>query len=100
MKINARLKKIGDLVEANSFCLDVGCDHALLDIYLVSRKMNIKNINGLNFLYKSHINKTPIRLFLSKEIKKDDDLKKKSLCNSTSVKYILNYYFRNIFYFN
>lgn len=44
MKINARLKKIGDLVEANSFCLDVGCDHALLDIYLVSRKMNIKAV--------------------------------------------------------
>ena len=51
--------------------------------------MNIKNINGLNFLYKSHINKTPIRLFLSKEIKNDDDLKKKSLCNSTSGKYNL-----------
>jgi tRNA (adenine22-N1)-methyltransferase len=35
---------IGDLVEANSFCLDVGCDHALLDIYLVKRKSNIKAI--------------------------------------------------------
>lgn len=44
MKINARLKKIGDLVETNSFCLDVGCDHALLDIYLVSRKKDIKTI--------------------------------------------------------
>ena len=44
MKINARLKKIGDLVEANSFCLDVGCDHALLDIYLVHRNMNIKTV--------------------------------------------------------
>lgn len=44
MKINDRLKKIGDLVEANSFCLDVGCDHALLDIYLVKRKKNIKCI--------------------------------------------------------
>ena len=44
MKINARLKKIGDLVEANSFCLDVGCDHALLDIYLVSSKRNIKAV--------------------------------------------------------
>ena len=37
MKINERLKKIGDLVEANSVCLDVGCDHALLDIYLIKR---------------------------------------------------------------
>ena len=44
MKINERLRKIGDLVEANSFCLDVGCDHALLDIYLVSSKRNIKAV--------------------------------------------------------
>lgn len=44
MKINDRLKKIGDLVEANSFCLDVGCDHALLDIYLVKKDKNIKAI--------------------------------------------------------
>ena len=44
MKINERLKAIGDLVEANSFCLDVGCDHALLDIYLVKKKKNIKCI--------------------------------------------------------
>lgn len=44
MKINERLKKIGDLVEANSFCLDVGCDHAFLDIYLVRRNKNIKAV--------------------------------------------------------
>lgn len=44
MKINSRLKKIGDLVEANSFCLDVGCDHALLDIYLVKQKKDIKAV--------------------------------------------------------
>lgn len=44
MKINDRLKTIGDLVEANSFCLDVGCDHALLDIYLVRRNKNIQTI--------------------------------------------------------
>ena len=44
MKINNRLKMIGDLVQANSFCLDVGCDHALLDIYLVHRNKNIKAV--------------------------------------------------------
>ena len=44
MKINSRLKKIGDLVEANSFCLDVGCDHALLDIYLVTRNKDIRAV--------------------------------------------------------
>ena len=48
MKINSRLKKIGDLVDANSFCLDVGCDHALLDIYLVKRNKNIKAIASDN----------------------------------------------------
>ena len=35
MRINNRLKKVGDLVDANSLILDIGCDHALLDIYLV-----------------------------------------------------------------
>ena len=44
MKINNRLKKIGDLVETNSFCLDVGCDHALLDIYLVKKDKSIKAV--------------------------------------------------------
>ena len=44
MKINDRLKKIGDLVEANSLCLDIGCDHAFLDIYLVKKNKNIKAV--------------------------------------------------------
>ena len=44
MKINDRLKKIGDLVDANSLCLDIGCDHALLDIYLVKEKNQVKAI--------------------------------------------------------
>ncbi|MBQ6498240.1 MAG: SAM-dependent methyltransferase [Bacilli bacterium] len=44
MRINERLRKIGDLVEPNTVCLDVGCDHALLDIYLVKKDKNIKAI--------------------------------------------------------
>ena len=44
MRINDRLKTIGDLVSANSFCLDVGCDHAFLDIYLVKKNMQIKAV--------------------------------------------------------
>ena len=44
MKINSRLKMIGDLAPANSFCLDVGCDHAFLDIYLVKRNVGITAI--------------------------------------------------------
>ena len=38
MKLNTRLKKIGDLVDANSLVLDIGCDHAFLDIYLVKER--------------------------------------------------------------
>ncbi len=41
MKINNRLKQIADLVDTNSQVMDIGCDHALLDIYLVQEK-NIK----------------------------------------------------------
>ena len=44
MRINDRLKTIGDLVSANSFCLDVGCDHAFLCIYLVKKNKNINAI--------------------------------------------------------
>lgn len=44
MKINNRLKKIGDLVKENTCCLDIGCDHAMLDIYLTKDKKNIKAI--------------------------------------------------------
>lgn len=44
IKLNRRLKQIGDLVDANSFCLDVGCDHAFLDIYLVQLEKNIRMV--------------------------------------------------------
>lgn len=35
MRINNRLKKVGELVDTDSLILDIGCDHALLDIYLI-----------------------------------------------------------------
>ena len=38
MKINNRLKTIGDLVPLSTYPLDIGCDHALLSIYLVKEK--------------------------------------------------------------
>lgn len=44
MKINNRLKLIGDIIDDNSVVLDVGCDHALLCIYLVKLNKNIKAI--------------------------------------------------------
>ena len=38
MIINKRLKEVGELVEDNSSFLDIGCDHAFLDIYLAQDK--------------------------------------------------------------
>ena len=44
MKISKRLKAISDFITDNSNVIDVGCDHALLDIYLFNNKKNIKLI--------------------------------------------------------
>lgn len=44
MKINDRLKKISEMTLDNSYILDIGCDHGLLDIYLVKNKKNVKVI--------------------------------------------------------
>ena len=44
MKISKRLRVISDLIPDNSFILDIGCDHALLDIYTVLNKKNVSAI--------------------------------------------------------
>lgn len=44
INISERLKALADLVPDNSNACDVGCDHALLDIYLYQTKKNIKLI--------------------------------------------------------
>ncbi|MBP3919938.1 MAG: SAM-dependent methyltransferase [Bacilli bacterium] len=38
MNISKRLKSISDLIDNNSNIVDIGCDHALLDIYLTIYK--------------------------------------------------------------
>lgn len=53
MKINNRLKKISEFINNNSFILDVGCDHALLDIYACLNKKNV-------FAIASDINNKPL----------------------------------------
>lgn len=40
MKISKRLKKIASLVDKNVNVVDIGCDHALLDIYLTLNNNN------------------------------------------------------------
>lgn len=42
IKLSKRLMKIADYVEDNSNIVDIGCDHGLLDIYLVRERKNIK----------------------------------------------------------
>jgi len=44
MKISKRLKTISDLLSDDINVIDVGCDHALLDIYLFNNKKNINII--------------------------------------------------------
>ena len=43
MKISNRLKEIASFVDDNASIIDIGCDHALLDIFLVQNK-KIKKI--------------------------------------------------------
>lgn len=44
MKLSKRLISISNFIDDNSNVIDVGCDHALLDIYLFKNKKNIKLI--------------------------------------------------------
>lgn len=53
MKISKRLKTIASFVKEDAYILDVGCDHALLDIYLTLNNPNIKAI-------ASDINEKPL----------------------------------------
>ena len=62
IKLSARLKALANFIDDNSNVVDIGCDHGLLDIYLIQNKNNIKviasdvNINALNNA-KSNIKK-------------------------------------------
>ena len=44
MRISTRLKVVADFIEDNDKVIDIGCDHALLDIYLYENKKKIKLI--------------------------------------------------------
>lgn len=44
VKLSKRLKAIADLVNPKSSILDIGCDHALLDIYLLQNKIIKKSL--------------------------------------------------------
>ena len=44
MKISDRLKELSTFVDENDKLIDIGCDHALLDIYLCDEYKNLKVI--------------------------------------------------------
>lgn len=44
MKLSKRLLAIADMIDEESIVLDIGCDHALLDIYLTQKYPKIKCI--------------------------------------------------------
>lgn len=46
--LNHRLKTIASFIEKDCYMIDVGCDHALLDIYLANTYKNIKIIASDN----------------------------------------------------
>lgn len=64
INISERLKAISNLVPDNSYIADIGCDHALLDIYLYQTKKNVK-------LIASDINKNALSGAI-KNIKKNN----------------------------
>lgn len=39
IKLSKRLSKVADFVDINSSIIDIGCDHALLDIYLIKNRL-------------------------------------------------------------
>lgn len=72
IKLSKRLSLIASMVDKNSVVADIGCDHALLDIYLVQNKIVKKSIacditeGALNQAKKniliSNVNKIDVRL--------------------------------------
>ena len=44
MRLSSRLKEIANFIDDNEKLIDIGCDHALLDIHLVENKKNVKII--------------------------------------------------------
>ena len=44
MKISDRLKELSTFIDEDDKLIDVGCDHALLDIYLCEQYKNLKVI--------------------------------------------------------
>ena len=86
IKLSKRLEAISSLVPVNAKVIDVGCDHALLDIYLYQNKISNKiiaadvNQNALNNA-KDNIKKAKLEKIIEARLgngidtlKEDDDI--------------------------
>lgn len=72
IKISKRLKEVASFVDNNSIVADIGCDHALLDIFLINNKISKKCIaidnkkgailNALKNINRYNINNIETRL--------------------------------------
>lgn len=80
IKISKRLTAIANIVlqKESKKIIDVGCDHALLDIYLLQNNMNLKII-------ASDINEKPLES-AKKNIEKYSFLNKIELCQKDGIK--------------
>ena len=85
VKLSKRLKAIADLVNKDSKIIDVGCDHALLDIYLLKKNIIKKaiasdvNEGALNQAKRNiklhNVKKISVRLSDGlNDLKKEDDI--------------------------
>ena len=74
ININKRLQTLGDIIleGKSSGIIDVGCDHALLDIYLLERNNNLK-------LVASDLRKAPLE-------KAKENIEKYSFSNKIKIK--------------
>lgn len=69
MKLSKRLQTICDLVDKNSSIIDVGCDHALIDIYLVQHKKVTAIAADVNYNALSIAKKNILSYHLENQIK-------------------------------
>ena len=68
MHLSRRLRAIADLIPENRVIVDIGCDHALLDIYLTQNKKNKCIASDVHTSVLEIAKKNIVRFGLEKEI--------------------------------
>ena len=71
--LSKRLKAIVSLVETNEI-IDIGCDHALIDIYLTNKGYNCTAIDKYAFNECKKLESIDIDEILDEEILEEDNI--------------------------